>query len=455
MNKPEGYDMNKAQTILTIAGSDSGGGAGIEADIKTISSLGLHPTCAITSVTSQNTTGVLSAYDIPCEVIRSQTDAVCRDMNIQWAKSGMLSSSEIISTVAEVVKEYSLKLVVDPVMAAEAGGKLLRKDAISTLKEELLPLSYAVTPNINEASTLSGMQITNIEEAKRAAKVIGQTGVKIVIITGGHLDATDLIYDVQDNVYTMIPGTFVKGGTHGSGCTYSAALASYLAQGYTIDEAAKKTKDLVVEAIEGSLPVGKGVGPVNQLARLLKDSGKYAVLQNVKEAVNILKECRDMAYLIPEVGCNVAMATPDAKLTSDVAAVAGRIVRAKGRAQVVGDIGFGASSHVARIILAAMGHDHCYRAAVNIRYSEELVEICRKLGLSIASFSREEEPEDTHTMDWGTTDAIQRHGSVPDMIYDKGGTGKEAMIRIMGHSATEVAMTATRIAENYTIFREQ
>ncbi|SFM18890.1 bifunctional hydroxymethylpyrimidine kinase/phosphomethylpyrimidine kinase [Methanolobus profundi] len=447
--------MSKVPVILTIAGSDSGGGAGIEADIKTISTLGLHPACAITSVTSQNTTGVLSAYDIPCEVIKNQADAVCKDMNIQWAKSGMLSSSAIISTVADIVKEYDLKLVVDPVMAAEAGGDLLRKDAISTLKEELLPISQVVTPNINEANILSGMQITNTEEAKQAAKVIARTGVRIVIITGGHLDATDIIYDSANNTYTMIPGTFVKGGTHGSGCTYSSALASYLAQGYSTDEAAKMAKGFVVDAIEGSLSIGKGVGPVNQLSHVLHSSEKYNVLHNMKEAVEILRERKEMSYLIPEVGCNIAMAVQDATQTSEVAAVTGRIVRVRDTAQVVGDIEFGASSHVARIILAAMKHEPGYRASVNIRYSEELVDICRELNFSIASFSREEEPEDTHTMDWGTTDAIQRHGSVPDIIYDKGGVGKEPMIRVMGHNATEVANSAIKIAERYSAMKDQ
>lgn len=447
--------MSKVPVILTIAGSDSGGGAGIEADIKTISTLGLHPACAITSVTSQNTTGVLSAYDIPCEVIKNQADAVCKDMNIQWAKSGMLSSSAIISTVADIVKEYDLKLVVDPVMAAEAGGDLLRKDAISTLKEELLPISQVVTPNINEANILSGMQITNTEEAKQAAKVIARTGVRIVIVTGGHLDATDIIYDSANNTYTMIPGTFVKGGTHGSGCTYSSALASYLAQGYSTDEAAKMAKGFVVDAIEGSLSIGKGVGPVNQLSHVLHSSEKYNVLHNMKEAVEILRERKEMSYLIPEVGCNIAMAVQDATQISEVAAVTGRIVRVRDTALIVGDIEFGASSHVARIILAAMKHDPGYRASVNIRYSEELVDICRELNFSIASFSREEEPEDTHTMDWGTTDAIQRHGSVPDIIYDKGGVGKEPMIRVMGHNATEVANSAIKIAERYSAMKGQ
>ncbi|MDY0386726.1 MAG: bifunctional hydroxymethylpyrimidine kinase/phosphomethylpyrimidine kinase [Methanolobus sp.] len=446
--------MSKIPIILTMAGSDSGGGAGIEADIKTIASLGIHTTCAITSVTSQNTTGVLSAYDIPCEVIRNQIDAVCEDMNIIWAKSGMLSSSDIISTVAKMVKTYDLKLVVDPVMAAEAGGDLLRKDAITTLKQKLLPVSEVVTPNINEANILSGMQITNIDEAKKAAKLISQTGVKIVIVTGGHLDASDIMYNSKTDSYTIIPGTFVKGGTHGSGCTYSAALAASLAQGYKIDEAAKKAKDFVVEAIKGSVPVGKGVGPVNQLSHVLKNSERYAVLQDLKNGVDVLVHSKHFAKLIPEVGSNIAMALLSAASGLEVAAVTGRIVKLKGIPHVVGEIDFGASEHVALILLTAMKHNPRSRACMNIRYSQDLVDICRELDLSTSSFAREDEPVDTQAMDWGTSQAINKYGAVPDIIYDKGAIGKEAMISIMGQSATEIANRAVKIAEMYTSLKE-
>ncbi len=446
--------MKKIPIILTMAGSDSGGGAGIEADIKTIASLGLHTTCAITSVTSQNTTGVLSTYDIPCEVIRNQIDAVCEDMDIIWAKSGMLASSDIISTVAEMVEKYDLKLIVDPVMAAEAGGDLLQKDAITTLKQKLLPISEVVTPNINEANLLSGMQITNIEEAKKAAKLISQTGVKIVIVTGGHLDASDIIYNSETDSYTIIPGTFVKGGTHGSGCTYSAALASSLAQGYKIEEAAKKAKNFVVEAIKASVPVGKGVGPVNQLSYVLKNSQRYTVLQDLKNGVDALIQSKHFVKLIPEVGCNIAMALPSAASNSEVAAITGRIVKLKGSSEVVGEIEFGASSHVAPTILTAMKHNSRSRACMNIRYSQKLVDICRRLDLSVASFAMDDEPADTHTMDRGTSQAINKYGAVPDIIYNKGAIGKEAMIRIMGQTATEIANKAVKIAEIYACQEE-
>lgn len=441
--------MSKIPVILSIAGSDSGGGAGIEADIKTIASLGLHPACAITSVTAQNTLGVKSAYDIPCNVIIEQVDAVCEDMDITWAKSGMLSSSEITSTIADMVKKHKLKLVVDPVMSAEAGGDLLRKEAIRTLRDELLPVAEVVTPNINEANTLAKMQIKTVEDAKIAAKVISKTGIKYVIVTGGHLDASDIIYDSCNDRYFTIPGTFVEGGTHGSGCTYSSSLASYLAKGHSIEEAARMAKEFVVEGIKGSVPVGKGVGPVNQLAWLLNNAERYTTINNVRDGVQLLKESNAFANLIPEVGCNIAMALPSAKSPADVAAVTGRIVKLKNNVHVVGDIEFGASSHVARIILTAMKYDSSFKASVNIKYSEDIVGICREMGLSISSFSRENEPSDTHTMDWGTSFAIETFKSIPDIIYDKGGIGKEAMIRIMGKNAIDVAETARKIAEKY------
>jgi phosphomethylpyrimidine kinase len=441
--------MSKIPVILSIAGSDSGGGAGVEADIKTIASLGLHPACAITSVTAQNTLGVRSAYDIPCNVIIDQIDAVCEDMDITWAKSGMLSSSEITSTVAEMVKKYNLRIVVDPVMAAEAGGDLLRKEAVQTLRDELLPVAEVVTPNINEANTLAEMQIETVEDAKHAAKVISKTGVKYVIVTGGHLDASDIIYDSCNDRYFTIKGIFIKGGTHGSGCTYSSSLASFLAKGHSIEEAARMAKEFVVEGIKGSIPVGKGVGPINQLAWLLNNVEQCAIINNVRDGVQILKETNEFAKLIPEVGCNIAMALPNAQSPAEVAAVTGRIVKLKGSAHVVGDIEFDASSHVARIILSAMRYDTSCRAAMNIRYSETILDICRELGFTISSFSRNEEPTDTHTMDWGTSFAIEAFKSVPDIIYDKGGVGKEAMIRIMGRNAVNVAKTAGKIAEKY------
>ncbi len=444
--------MNKARVVMTIAGSDSGGGAGIEADIKTMASLGLHGACAITSVTSQNTTGVLSVFDLPPEVIASQIDAVCSDMQVTWAKSGMLASPIIISTVATMVRKYGIKLVVDPVMAAEAGGELMGTGALASMKKDLLPLSYAVTPNISEAVALSGKVINNVEDAKHAARAIAKTGVKVVIITGGHLDASDVIYEAEEDRFTVIRGEFVKGGTHGSGCTYAAALTCGLAQGLPVTEAARQAKGFVVQAIIGSQAVGKGAGPVNPLASIQRDAASWQISEDVKAAVHSLSLSPHFVALIPEVACNVAMALPGARDKKDVVAVAGRIVRHNGRPRAVGDVGFANSGHIARVVLAAMEHDQSIRAAMNIRYSPEILDICIGMGLKVGSFERTDEPahaSDITAGEWGTWAAINEFGSVPDIIYDRGALGKEAMIRILGSSATAVVRIAEDIATNY------
>ncbi len=426
---------------LTIAGVDSGGGAGIAADLKTFAALGVHGTCVIISVTAQNTRGVLNSFDIPAEFIKEQFDAVAMDIKIDCAKTGMLSSPDIVSTVAELIKKQKLKLVIDPVLAAEAGGKLLKEEAVSILIEELLPLAEVVTPNISEAEKLSGFKIRNVKDAEKAAKKIHELGAKAVIVTGGHLEGTDVLYDGS---YTHIKGTLVKGGKHGSGCTHSAALTAEIAKGTPLIEAAQRAKKFVESAILASVKIGSGAAPVNQLAHILEGAERYRVLKNVAEA-SLLIENSMSVELIPEVGCNIAMGISNASSISDVAAVSGRIVRLKGKPHAVGCVAFGTSSHVARIVLAAMHFDDSMRAAMNIRYSEEALSACKGLGFSTASFSRKDEPEGVSTMEWGVGVAFKRTGRVPDVIYDKGDVGKEAMIRLLGKDAKEVAGRAVEI----------
>ena len=440
----------KPPIVITIAGSDSGGGAGIAADLKTFATLGVHGTCAITSVTAQNTTGVLEIFDLAPEAIASQIEAVCSDMEVKWAKIGMLSSSEIIREVVKEVRKYGLSPVLDPVMAAEAGGDLLRKEALSVLIEELLPFCKVVTPNAPEAGALAGMAVETHEDARVAARKIADLGVEAVIVTGGHLDATDLLYEAASDTFTRIPGTFVKGGTHGSGCTYSSALTAFLASGESLDMAARKAKRFVEQAILKSQPVGMGVGPVNQIGATLEEKERYLVLRELKEAVSILENSLNFPKLIPEVGCNIGMAIPKAGSYEDVAAVEGRIVWCKGRTIPVGCVDFGASRHVAGVILASLRYNPGIRAAINIKYSEETLAACREMKLEISSFDRTEEPENASTVDLGTTETIKKFGSVPKVIYDKGSPGKEPMICLLGTDAAEVAKLAVELAENYS-----
>jgi len=440
--------MDKYQVVLTIAGSDSGGGAGIQTDLKTFAALGVHGTSALTSVTSQNTTGVISAFDLPLETIESQIRAVANDMEVAYAKTGMLSSSEIITKVAEMVREYKIPLVIDPVMAAEAGGSLLRSDAVRTLKEELIPLAKVITPNIHEAEVLSGLRIHDLEDAKESARIIVDSGANAVIITGGHLDGTDLLYDNSE--FTLIEGELVEGGTHGAGCTYSAALTVFLAQGANLKDAAAGAKLFVTRAIIESRPVGKGVGPVNPVWHMLETAQRYEAVLDVKKAASILESSKDFIHLIPEVGCNIASAIPHASEIYQVCALDGRIIRSGSKVWSAGCPAFGASRHVSKIVLAAMHHDRDLRGAVNVRYSDEILKVINGLGLSVATFERSHEPAGVSTMEWGTNTAIESykkiHHQIPDVVFDLGGVGKEPMIRIISHRAVDAAQMAVMVA---------
>ncbi len=427
---------------MSIAGVDSGGGAGVAADIKTFAALGVHGTCVITSVTAQNTKGVLGSFDLPVRFIEDQFNAVINDIKVDCAKTGMLSSPEIVRVVAGMVKNQKLPLVIDPVMAAEAGGKLLRDEAVRVLIEELLPLAEVVTPNVFEAERLSGLRISGVNDARKAARKIHDLGAKAVIVTGGHLEGTDVLYDGD---FTFIEGKLVKGGTHGSGCTHSAAIAAELARGTPLILAARRAKEFVEQAILASVKIGGGAAPVNQVGLMLADSERYNVLSNVKEAVELIEKNELFSGLIPEVGCNIAMGVPEASSIKDVAAVSGRIVRLKGSPHAVGCVEFGASNHIARIVLTAMQYDGSIRAAMNIRYSGDALSACRELGLKIASFSRKDEPEGVSTMEWGVAEAIKDKGCIPDVVYDKGDVGKEAMIRLLGRDAVQVAGMALQI----------
>jgi hydroxymethylpyrimidine kinase/phosphomethylpyrimidine kinase len=261
----------KLPVALTIAGSDSGGGAGIQADLKTFAALGVHGTSAVTAITAQNTTGVTDILELPVELVRKQIAAVVDDMGVQAAKTGMLSSAAIVTVVAEAVREYGLGLlVVDPVMIAKGGAKLLRDDAIDALRKLLLPLASVVTPNLPEAEVLLGRPIRSLEERKHAARELVAMGARAAVIKGGHAqDATDVYFD-GSQVIELHAERIDTVNTHGSGCVFSAAIAAWLARGADPFQAASEAKLFITQAIANSLEIGHGHGPVNPMFALRK-----------------------------------------------------------------------------------------------------------------------------------------------------------------------------------------
>lgn len=432
---------------LTIAGSDSGGGAGIQADLKTFAALGVHGLCVITAVTAQNTRGVEAVFELPHEFVTKQLDAVMRDFKVEWAKTGMLSNSDIIKSVEVGVKRYGIRLVVDPVMTSTTGAPLLREGAFESLLN-LISRAELVTPNVPEAEKLSGIRIKTLVDARRAAREISKLGPKVVLIKGGHLrgrEVVDLVY--MNGKFSEFRGPRVKGEpTHGTGCSFSAALTAELAKGASIQVAIDRARRFVASAIGGRLKVGKGTMPVNPMAALLLNAEKGRVIEDVWTAAKLLVPNSKFSELLPEVGSNIAMALPGAKRASDVVGLSGRIVRVEGRACLTGYPELGGSEHVANIVLAAMRRDPRIRAALNVKFSEEILRACRKLKLSVVGFDRSNEPRGVKTMIWGTEHAIKKAGRVPNVIFDRGAVGKEAMVRLLGTSATEVAELALRIA---------
>jgi len=254
--------MRKA---LTIAGSDSGGGAGIQADLKTFSALGVYGTSVITAITAQNTLGVQAAEEVSLPLIAAQIDAVAADIRPDAVKTGMLSSSRIIQTVAGKIKEHGLApLVVDPVMISKSGHALLAPEAVEALKAELIPLAALITPNLPEAEVLTGMQIRSEEEMREAAVRIAELGCEAVLVKGGHLDADaiDVLY-YNDSFETFSARRLPQKHTHGTGCTLSAAITSFLAKGMDLPQAVAEGKKYLTAALAEGLAVGQGIGPVN------------------------------------------------------------------------------------------------------------------------------------------------------------------------------------------------
>ena len=439
----------RARRLMTIAGSDSSGGAGIQADIKTFAALGVYGTSVLTAITAQNSYGVHEVHEVPAEVLDAQIAAIMEDngLRVDYAKTGMLYSAGTIAVVAKAFKRYKLPFVLDPVMKAGSGGALIEEDALTTLIEQLLPLCTVVTPNVPEARVLSGMAIQSKEDAKEAAAKLQELGASAVIIKGGHLEqelaagkATDVLYNGEFAEISS-PVIMTERIVHGGGCSYSAALAAELAKGEPLRDAATSAKKFVHDAIVNGEEVSSLI-VVNQMQRLRNDADRYFVLENVKEAVRMLKAIEGFELVIPEVGTNIGMAIESAKSEQDVAAVDGRIVRMK-EGITAGCVGFGVSDHVARLILAMMDRNRAQRSAMNVRYSPGVVEACKALGMRVASFERAQEPASVKTMDWGVREASREF--VPEVIFDLGAVGKEPMVRIFGQTAVDVAGKAKRI----------
>jgi len=438
---------------LTIAGSDSGGGAGIQADLKTFSAFNVHGMSAITSVTAQNTLDIRAIFYLPSPMVKKQIECIIEDIGVDSAKTGMLGNEKIIkavaSTISKAFKKKEFPVVVDPVMVAKSGVYLLQESAVDAFIKHIIPLAYIITPNKYEAEKLTGIKIKGKEDVKKCAKEIKKLGAHAVIIKGGHIgeNATDILF--HKGKFTEYEGRRLRGCTHGTGCSFSAAITANLAKGYNIEESIKIAKKFISTAIKYGVKIGHGHCPVNPISWIAIEAEKWKVYEELKMAVNKLLN-DNIIDLIPEVGMNFAYALPYpyAKEMKDVASVEGRIVRAGEKARG-GEIKFGSSRHLAKAILKAMEHNREMRAVMNIRYDKNILKKAKEI-FNISFYNRQQEPakikkQEGATIPWGIEQAIKRVGKVPDIIYHEGDIGKEPMILILGKNPEDVLKKLTKL----------
>ena len=447
----------KTAVALTIAGSDSGGGAGIQADLKTFSALGVFGKTVITSITSQNTLGVQAVDDLPVSVVENQLKSILEDGKCQAVKTGMLGNEQIVDRVASLLKRYRVKnLVVDPVMFSSSGKKLLTPAGVEMMKERLFPLAHLVTPNIKEAEILSGIKIRLPADRKRAARKILKLGVRAVVITGGHLKGKpeDLFLD-NSGLEILSSERLSESDPHGTGCVFSSAITAGLASGKKVLPAVIDAKDFIGRAILGEVISGNGNASVEPLSSLYRENEKAQVMAGMNRALRVFREER-IGELVPEVQTNIGLALSGAKCHADVLAIPGRVIKNGQDIFTGAEPEFGGSRHVANIVLTVMRHDPEKRAVMNIKYTDELLKICRSLKFKIASFDRADEPKKVRvregsSLEWGTQKALVDYGSVPDIIYDLGGIRKEEMIRVI---AEDIESLTDKILKIHRLYKK-
>jgi hydroxymethylpyrimidine kinase / phosphomethylpyrimidine kinase / thiamine-phosphate diphosphorylase len=441
---------------LSIAGSDSGAGAGIQADLKTFSALGVYGCTAITAITAQNTKQVAEIFEISPSMVEQQIRSIMIDMRPNAIKIGMVYSSPIIDAIYRSLKKTTkIPIVLDPILTAGTGAKLLRREAYKSFVSKLIPLSTLITPNKMEAEKLADIVIKTENDIIEAAKKINKLGVKNVLVKGGHFGSEhviDLLLDSKGNIMKFTNPRLKIKEVHGSGCNFSSAVTAYLAEGMALAQACKMANEYVHNAVKNAVNLGRGLPIANPPSVMYRDANRYHVLAELQDAAEEVSILDGFYRLIPETQTNFAYALLNAAEVSDVAAVRGRIIRIENTAVPASYIKFGVSTHVASAVIAYMSVNPDFRSAINIRFDKRIVDVCKSL-FSVASYDRTKEPKkikrkEGSTVAWGILAALSKN-PIAEVIYHTGDVGKEPMICLFGRNPREVVNKIKAILENY------
>jgi hydroxymethylpyrimidine kinase / phosphomethylpyrimidine kinase / thiamine-phosphate diphosphorylase len=444
------------RAALTIAGSDSSGGAGIQADMKTMSALGIYSCTVITAITAQNTSNVDYILPLNADIIKKQIMSILSDIPIHAIKIGMVYNNEIITVISDILRNLKIPIVLDPIVSAGTGAQLLQREFLSDFKNKLIPICDVVTPNISEAEKLSGIKIKNENDIKKTALKIQKQGARNVVIKGGHFRNEEMI--ILDTIldqfgkFIVIKNPRMKiVETHGSGCNFSAAVTAFVALKFPIVNACIMANKYVHNSIVNTFKIGKGIPVNNPISTMYEESCKYRVMEELANAVDQLTNIKNFEKLIPETQSNIAYAIPYAKKIEDVAGVNGRIVKVGDRSTPTSGIKFGASRHVASSILEYMKINQLVRSGLNIKNDKKILDKCNRL-FRVTHYERKLEPKtiknkEGKSIPWGVTRALSKNPDA-DIIYHTGDIGKEPMIIIFGQNPQEVVDKVKKILNN-------
>ena len=393
---------------LTIAGSDSVGGAGIQADIRAMNALDVHCCTVVTAVTAQNTRAVECIHPVPEDVVVSQLEAVLKDVDIKAIKTGMLYSAGIVNAVADVLEDHEMPLVVDPVMVAGVGDSLASKDLAGAVRKRLIPICEVITPNRHEAEVLAGMRIDNEKDVRYACEVIGKEACT-VMLKGGHMSGakvTDYVYLSSEITKLQYPRLERAG--HGGGCTLSSFITANIAKGMDTMNAILSAREMIQQSIAEMYSIGKGDRLVNPSVRSSWDRKRFEMLDSLDDAAEYISETVP-EDLVPDGGMNIAFAADT--------------IRRNGKAK------FGTAEHLSYVLLGIMEYDPSTRCAMTMAYSDDLIGVMEEVGMSILPMNR----KGNKGMMTGELAAatVKKAGYVPDVLTDKGTGRNDRSIRML------------------------
>jgi len=430
--------------VLTIAGHDLSSGAGMTKDLEIFLALGLHPVSIPTSFVVQGPGGVSDLFPTPAKPFDKMLKTANNEMRLDGIKVGVLGETTRVKAVSSFLHGYLEKpIVVDPVITSKNGFKLISNDGLDVMIRHILPLAYLITPNIDEASTILKKPIRNVKEMERAAILLSQLGPRHVLLKGGHLpgEPIDVLFDGKEVL--VHKKARVNREVHGTGCALSSLMLSFIVLGYPLGEAFLEAENAMEELLKESYKLnGSGYWYASLTGIAHKGNERWHVLNALHNASAKLQGL-NMVALIPEVQMNVAYAIREARGIDDVAAFPGRIGQNRGKVCFKGEPEFGASSHVARLILVCMKHYPQMRACVNLRYDDGLVERARQSGMAVMRANRSKEPEgvkdvERQSLDFLVEKALNDAQSPPDLIYDTGDVGKEPIIGLFARDPAEL-----------------